>query len=165
MTFRLTAARAAAILLTAGASPALACHRGAECLESVRVPPVPATLLETEMVVPPRVVYRDGPPIVARIYQPVIVQPAGYSWASAYGPYGEQRYAVPVPPEVKYVQRDAIVGQGPPVAVVERPLFRTAARPVLLGPGMTRRIDASRSSRHLRARHGVVVWQRVGYGW
>ncbi len=193
MSLRRPAAFAAVLLLAATASPALACRGGGECYDRVRLPDVyrtvdrpvvvqpgfrqvvdrpPVVVMRAErvMVAPGAVSYEMTPPVTRTVLQEIVVRPGGYRWASTYGPYGERRCKVPVPPEVKVVPREVLVSPGRRVRVVHPPVFALRERAIAVRPGGRYVVDYPPVVRRERARvlvrTGGTAWVRAGtYGW
>jgi len=180
---RRLSALAAALAVTCG-SPAFAC-RGGDCYDKVRLPDVYATVdrpvvvrpgtrdvydidpvvvvrPQRVMVEPPRVVYREGPPIVRTVLQEVVVRPGGYEWHSTWGPYGERRCKVPVPPEIKVVPRTVVVRPGRLEAITLPPVYASYNRVVAVRPPRQLVVDHPPVFARERAR---VLVRRGGEAW
>lgn len=181
------AALAAGLCAIFLASPAFAC-RGGDCYDRVRLPDVYATVdrpvvvrpgyrdvydidpvvvvrPERVMVQPPRVVYRERPPVVRTVLQEVVVRPGGYAWHSTWGPYGERRCKVPVPPEIKVVPREVVVRPGRLEAVALPPVYAPYNRVVAVRPPRQLVVDhppvVARERARVLVRHGGDVWVRA----
>jgi hypothetical protein len=190
---RPTALVAALLSLASVSSPALACRYGAECYDKIRLPDVYRTVdrpvvvrpgyrevVETEPVVvvrpervmlqPRRVDYVMTPPVTRTVFQEVVVRPGGYRWKSSYGPYGERRCKVPVPPEIKVIPREVVVAPGRRVRMVSPAVYAYQNRAVAVRPARRVVYDYPPVIRRERARvlvrSGGTAWVRAGsYGW
>jgi hypothetical protein len=175
-----------------GVSPALACRGAGPCYDRVQQPDVYATVdrpvmvrpgfrevyqregvvvvrPERFMVRPPRVAYRERPPVVRTVLQEVVVRPAGYAWASSYGPFGERRCRVPVPAEIKVVPREVLVRPGRIEAVSLPPVYGFRQRVVAVRPPRDIVVDhpaiVARERASVLVRRGGVAWLPAGQGW
>lgn len=194
MSLRTSAVLTAAIVVLVAASPAFAC-RGVECYDEVRLPdvyrtvdrpvivrpgyrevvdrpPVVVVRPERVMVAPGRVSYEMTPPVTRTVFQEIVVRPAGYRWASTWGPYGERRCKVPVPAEVKVVPREVLVHPGRRVRVVQPPIYAVRERAIAVRPAGRYVVDyppvVARERARVLVRRGGTAWvraERASYGW
>lgn len=181
---------ATAVTVVATATPVLACHGRAECYDRVRLPdvyrtverpvvvrpgyrrvyetrPVVVVRPERVMVAPGRVDYAMTPPVTRTVLQEVVVRRGGYRWETTWGPHGERRCKVPVPPEVKVVPREVVVSPGRRVRMVTPPVYAVQNRAVAVRPGQRYVVDqppviAYERSRVL-VRRGGSAWVRAGH--
>jgi hypothetical protein len=183
---------AAMATVAAASAPAAACQRGAECYDRVRLPDVYRTVerpvvvragyreqWETEpvvvvrpervMVAPGRVEYAMTPPVTRTVLQEIVVRRGGYRWETTWGPHGERRCKVPVPPEVKLVPREVLVRPGRRVRVVTPPVYAVRNRALAVRHAQRYVVDhppvvAYRRERVL-VRRGGGAWVRAGHRW
>jgi hypothetical protein len=126
------------------------------------IDPVVVVRPDRVMVRPARVVYRERPPVVRTVLQRIVVRPAGYAWASTYGPYGERRCKVPVPAEIKLVPREVVVRPGRLEAVSLPPVYAPYNRVVAVRPPRQLIVDhppiVERERTSVLVRRGGEVW-------
>lgn len=194
---RRLAVLAAVAPMAFAAEPASAC-RGVECYDKVELPDVyrtvdrpvvvrrgyrevveidPVVVVRPERVLlePRRVGYEMTPPVTRTVFQEIVVRPAGYTWETTYGPYGEERRCkVPVPAEVKVVPREVLVAPGRRVRVVTPPVYGLRERVVAVKPARRLVRDTPpvvrRERTRVLVRRGGTAWVRSGtyasgYGW